>query len=166
MLGSRTKQWTMMSRVFTKDQERSRPKHCPLAGEDEDSDDVDVDLAVDDLLENRGHRRRTRFKPSLLSRFPRFRQSKTPSFGQLSTPLDVDDTPERLRGQNRSKTRAVLSRSRRQDGLNRIVARRRGESFPRPPRPVSSRGFRRGVEPATNRKFLRLGENGGPSCLL
>ena len=44
-LRSRTKQWTMMSRVFTKDQERSRPKHCPLAGEDEE-------VVVDDEEQN------------------------------------------------------------------------------------------------------------------
>jgi hypothetical protein len=57
---------------------------------------------------------KTRFKPSPLIRFPRFGQSKTPSFGQLSTPLDVDDTPERLRGKNRVKVSAVLSRPQRQ----------------------------------------------------
>ena len=95
MLGSRTKQWTMMSRVFTKDQERSRPKHCPLAGEDEDSDDVDVDLAVDDLLENRGHRRRTRFKPSAARPVLHFRQSKSAVPDRFTTPLNTGDSVER-----------------------------------------------------------------------
>jgi hypothetical protein len=58
---------------------------------------------------------RTRFKPSLLQRFPRFRQSKTPFFGQLSTPLIIDDTGELMNAQNRSKAGAVLSRPQRQN---------------------------------------------------
>ena len=71
---------------------------------------------------------RTRFKPSLLIRFPLFRQSKTAFSGQLSTPLDVDDTAERLKGKNRVKVSAVQSRPQRPDALNRIVERRRGEA--------------------------------------
>ena len=48
-------------------------------------------------------------------RFPRFRQSKTPFFGQLSTPLNTADNGERSEGKNRSKTGAVLSRPQRQN---------------------------------------------------
>jgi len=48
-------------------------------------------------------------------RFPRFRQSKTASFGQLSTPSNAADTPEQLRGKNRLKVSAVLSRPQRQN---------------------------------------------------
>ena len=58
---------------------------------------------------------RTRFKPSLLIRFPRFGQAKTASLAPPATPLIIDDTPERLRGKNRLKVSAVLSRPQRQD---------------------------------------------------
>ena len=71
---------------------------------------------------------RTRFKPSRFASTQRFRQSKTAFSGQLSTPLDVDDTGEPVNLEIRSKTSAATSRSRRQNALNRIVARRRGEA--------------------------------------
>ena len=71
---------------------------------------------------------KTRFTPSPLIRFPRFRYSKTLSFGQLSTPMDTADTVEQMRAQNRPKSSAATSRSRRSDALNRIVERRRGEA--------------------------------------
>lgn len=50
---------------------------------------------------------RTRFKLSRFALPPRFGQSKTASFGHLSTPLDTADNPERMRGKNQSKSSAV-----------------------------------------------------------
>lgn len=71
---------------------------------------------------------RTRFKPSLVIRFPRFGHSKTASFGQLSTPLDVDDTDEQVRGTKRSKVSAVLAvrrgKTRRIESWSVVVERR------------------------------------------
>ena len=50
---------------------------------------------------------RTRFKASPLNRFSSFGRSKMALSGAFSTPLDVDDTDEQFRGENRSKTSAV-----------------------------------------------------------
>lgn len=101
---------------------------------------------------------RTRFKPSLLIRFPRFEESKTPSFAPSATPLDVDDTAERLKGKNRVKVSAVQSRPQRPDALNRIVARRRGgadfvtcESW------IQPEVFAEEVNAVVKRRELRLG---------
>ena len=66
------------------------------------------------------HLARTRFKPSPMIRFPRFRHSKAALFEALSTPLDTADTGERLNGQNRTKSSGVLSRLRASDAANRV----------------------------------------------
>ncbi len=47
-------------------------------------------------------------------------ESQTPSFSQLSTPLDVDDTLEPLGGKNWSETGAATSRPQRQSALYQL----------------------------------------------
>ena len=54
--------------------------------EDDDEEEVDVDLAVEGLLENRGHRRRIRFKPSAARPVLHFRQSKSAVPDRLQHP--------------------------------------------------------------------------------
>ena len=107
---------------------------------------------------------RTRFKPSRLIRFPHFGQAKTAVFWQFSTPLDVDDTPERLGGKKRSETAAVLSRPQWQSALNQIVARRRSRApFSTSANKLPREFFVEEVNAAKNRKFLRLVGNRGRS---
>ena len=58
-------------------------------------DDVVVDMAVDGLLENRGHRRRIRFKPSAARPVLHFRQSKSAVPDRFTTSLNTGDSVER-----------------------------------------------------------------------
>ena len=68
------------------------------------------------------------------------------------TPVNTTDTDERLECKNRLKVSAVLSRPQRQNALNRIVARRRGEADSALRDLVWLEVFAEEVSTATNRK--------------